>query len=58
MKNLNLYVKYHSTFSGLAQIILVPLFAEFFRKKILNVENLNNSIKATKFKPMAGSTKY
>jgi hypothetical protein len=35
-----------------------PFFAKIFTKKIMNVENLKNSIKATKFEPMTSSMKY
>ncbi len=50
-KHIDIY--YHSIFLGSAKIILFH-FANLFRKKLLNVENL---IKETKFESTISSTK-
>jgi hypothetical protein len=50
--------QYRNTFLGSAKIILFSFFAKNFTQKTLNVENLENSIKATKFEPMTSSMTY
>jgi len=49
--------QYRSIFSHSTQIILFSLLSNLLGKKKPNIENLENSIKAVRFEPMASSTK-